>query len=101
MRKATERAVELYSAKDYFKKFEQDEALQSLNPPIKETPQYKVRKQRLTQGRLMNLDRSDAIAKRYFEKESEKRDTRTFYNDVIKELNNKHELMEACKLQKE
>ena len=50
--------------------------MQSVYPRHKETPLATVRKQRLTQGRLMNLANSEAVAKRYFEKDAEKREVR-------------------------
>jgi hypothetical protein len=51
----------------------------------------------------MNLERSEAVAKRYFEKDQEKREVRSFYNQVMAEFNNKCELMEQvkAKLEKE
>ena len=93
--------MEDFSAKEYFKQFEEDEALQSVNPPVRETPQWKVRKTTLRQGRLMNVERSEAVAKAYFEKEELKRENREFFNQVIEELNKKAELMEAVKLRQE
>jgi hypothetical protein len=64
---------------------------------MKEKPLAQVRQQRLTAGRLMNLERSEAVAKRFFEKDQEKREVRSFYNQVIAEFNNKCELMEKVK----
>lgn len=71
--------------------------MQSVNPPIKETPLATVRKQRLTQGRLMNLERSEAVAKKFFQRDQERRDVRAFYNQVIAEFNDKCDLLEQVK----
>jgi Asp-tRNA(Asn)/Glu-tRNA(Gln) amidotransferase A subunit family amidase len=60
-----------------------------------------VRKATLRQGRLMNVERSEAVAKQYFEKEELRRENREFFNQVIEELNKKAELMEEVKLRHE
>ena len=49
----------------------------------------------------MNVERSEAVAKQYFEKEELRRENREFFNQVIEELNKKAELMEEVKLRHE
>lgn len=45
----------------------------------------------------MNIERSEAVAKRYFEVEADKKDTQAFYNRVMEEFNDKCELLERVK----
>lgn len=45
----------------------------------------------------MNLERSEAVAKKFFQRDQERRDVRAFYNQVIAEFNDKCDLLEQVK----